>query len=341
MHNVEEISTEIMLDSCKAKPGMFQIIGTLGQGAFGKVFMVVQKDTGQIFAMKIMKISKILARSHELYINSECEILKSIIHPFIVRMHHAFQTSRKLYLIFDFASGGQLFLHLTREGLLDESTVKIYAAEIVLAVSFLHERGIIHRDLKPENILLHGSGHICISDFGLAKQNIGNSSCETNSFCGTIEYMAPEIISSAGHGKAADWWSVGVLLFEMMTGRPPYTGHSRMRIQERILKERLKVPSYLSSEAASLIKLLLTKDAKNRLGSGPRGPQNVKDHKFFSGVNWDKVLNLEVTPSFQPKAENGILDSPECCRTSTMDEDSPSSSPLNFDPELFNHYIKI
>ncbi|KAL5711494.1 non-specific serine/threonine protein kinase [Ranunculus cassubicifolius] len=304
----------------------FEVLKVVGQGAFGKVFQVRKKGTFDIYAMKVVRKDKILEKNHVEYMKAERDILTKVDHPFIVQLKYSFQTKYRLYLVLDFVNGGHLFFQLYRHGLFREDLARIYAAEIVSAVSHLHANGIMHRDLKPENILLDADGHAMLTDFGLAKEF--EEDCRSNSLCGTVEYMAPEIVLGKGHDKAADWWSVGVLLFEMLTGKPPFIGGNREKIQKKIIKDKIKLPSFLTSEAHSLLKGLLQKEEKHRLGSGPNGSDEIKNHKWFKPINWRKLDAREIHPSFRPEIA-GI----EC--TSNFDErwtnmslvDSPASSP--------------
>ncbi|KAL9315178.1 hypothetical protein ACSQ67_016179 [Phaseolus vulgaris] len=258
----------------------FEILKVVGQGAFAKVYQVRKKGTSEIYAMKVMRKDKIMEKNHTEYMKAERDIWTKLEHPFVVQLRYSFQTKYRLYLVLDFVNGGHLFFQLYHQGLFREDLARIYTAEIVSAVSHLHSNGIMHRDLKPENILLDADGHVMLTDFGLAKQF--EESTRSNSMCGTLEYMAPEIILGKGHDKAADWWSVGVLLFEMLTGKPPFCGGSRDKIQNKIVKDKMKLPAFLSSEAHSLLKALLQKEATKRLGFGPRGLRKLKD---TSGLN--------------------------------------------------------
>ncbi|EXB74404.1 Serine/threonine-protein kinase [Morus notabilis] len=276
----------------------FEVLKVVGQGAFAKVYQVRKRGTSEIYAMKVMRKDKIMEKNHAEYMKAERDILTIIDHPFIVQLRYSFQTKYRLYLVLDFVNGGHLFFQLYHQGLFREDLARIYAAEIVSAVSHLHANGIMHRDLKPENILLDADGHAMLTDFGLAKQFEENE--RSNSLCGTVEYMSPEIVLGKGHDKAADWWSVGVLLFEMLTGKPPFTG-SREKIQQKIVKDKIKLPTYLSSEAHSLLKGLLQKDASKRLGSGARGSEEIKSHKWFKPINWRKLEAREIQPSFRPE----------------------------------------
>lgn len=276
----------------------FEILKVVGQGAFAKVYQVRKKGSSEIYAMKVMRKDKIMENNHAEYMKAERDILTNVDHSFIVQLRYSFQTKYRLYLVLDFVNGGHLFFQLYHHGLFREDLARIYAAEIVSAVAHLHANGIMHRDLKPENILLDEDGHAMLTDFGLAKKFDGST--RSNSMCGTLEYMSPEIVLGKGHDKAADWWSVGVLLFEMLTGKPPYTGN-REKIQQKIMKEKIKLPAFLSSEAHSLLKALLTKEASKRLGSGPTGGEEIKRHKWFKPINWKKLEARQIQPSFRPE----------------------------------------
>jgi tRNA A-37 threonylcarbamoyl transferase component Bud32 len=243
---VTHIETETSAAATKRRlgPHDFELMRVVGQGAFGKVFQVRKRDTQEIFAMKVMRKDRILERSHGEYVRAERDALTAVVHPYIVTLRYSFQTSQKLYLVLDFINGGHLFFQLYRAGTFSEQLAKLYTAELVLAVAYLHSQGFVHRDLKPENVLLDSEGHVKITDFGLAKGNLSDAEGQrTNSFIGTMEYMAPEIIAGKGHGKAVDWWSVGILLYEMLCGMPPFRSKSRPSLQKLILSAKVKFPS--------------------------------------------------------------------------------------------------
>ncbi|KAF4402266.1 hypothetical protein G4B88_003187 [Cannabis sativa] len=304
----------------------FEVLKVVGQGAFAKVYQVRKKGTLDIYAMKVMRKDKIMEKNHAEYMKAERDILTQIDHPFIVQLRYSFQTKYKLYLVLDFVNGGHLFFQLYHQGLFREDLARIYAAEIVSAVSHLHANGIMHRDLKPENILLDADGHAMLTDFGLAKQFDENM--RSNSLCGTVEYMSPEIVLGKGHNKAADWWSVGILLFEMLTGKPPFTGN-REKIQQKIVKDKIKLPAYLSSEAHSLLKGMLQKDASKRLGSGAGGSEEIKRHRWFKAINWRKLDGREIQPSFRPEvAGTHCVANFEKHWTDMPLVDSPVASPI-------------
>ncbi|PAV69263.1 hypothetical protein WR25_05066 [Diploscapter pachys] len=255
----------------KVGPSDFELLRVLGKGGYGKVFQVRKTtgtDAGKIFAMKVLQKATIVRNQKDTaHTRAERNILEAVKSPFICDLLFAFQTGGKLYLILEYLSGGELFTHLEREGMFMEDTAAFYLSEIVVSLEHLHRQGIIYRDLKPENILLDGRGHVKLTDFGLCKEAIEGDQ-KTHTFCGTIEYMAPEILMRCGHGKAVDWWSLGALMFDMLTGGPPFIADNRKRTIDKILKGRLTLPAYLSPEARDLIKRLLKRHVDTRLGAG-------------------------------------------------------------------------
>uniref|UniRef100_A0A7N0UPH7 non-specific serine/threonine protein kinase n=1 Tax=Kalanchoe fedtschenkoi TaxID=63787 RepID=A0A7N0UPH7_KALFE len=277
----------------------FEVLKVVGQGAFGKVYQVRKRDNLKIYAMKVVRKDKVIEKDQTSYMQAERDVLSKIDHPFIVRLRYSFQTKYRLYLVMDFVNGGHLLFQLRRQGLFREELARIYAAEIVSAVSHLHKNSIMHRDLKPQNVLLDADGHVMLTDFGLAKEF--DETTRSNSLCGTTEYMPPEILLGKGHDKAADWWSVGILLYEMLTGKLPFSGKNRQVIQHKILKDKLKLPSFLSSEGHSLLKGLLRKEPNIRLGSGNFGCEELKSHKWFKCINWKKLEARQLQPSFLPQ----------------------------------------
>ncbi|QDZ22986.1 serine/threonine-protein kinase [Chloropicon primus] len=277
----------------------FELLRVVGQGAFGKVFQVRLKRTDEIYAMKVLKKSQILEKDHIDYMRVEREILTSVNHPFIVTLYNTFQTSSKLYMVMEFINGGHLFFQLYDQGLFTEDIARFFAAEMVLAVGHLHSLGFVHRDMKPENVLLGADGHLKVTDFGLAKCNMTDEP-RTNSMCGTIEYMAPEVILGNGHGKTVDWWSIGILLYEMLVGLPPFRSKNKNTLKKKITRDKIKLPKYLTSEAHSLIKALLQRDPSKRLGYGPSGFEQIKKHPFFKTIHWKKLENLEIPSPFKP-----------------------------------------
>uniref|UniRef100_A0A8C2I8N6 non-specific serine/threonine protein kinase n=1 Tax=Cyprinus carpio TaxID=7962 RepID=A0A8C2I8N6_CYPCA len=271
--SVKEISiTHLVKEgSEKADTRQFELCKVLGQGSFGKVFLVRKitgPDAGQLYAMKVLKKATLKVRDR-VRTKMERDILVEVNHPFIVKLHYAFQTEGKLYLILDFLRGGDLFTRLSKEVMFTEEDVKFYLAELALALDHLHGLGIIYRDLKPENILLDNDGHIKLTDFGLSKESADHEN-KAYSFCGTVEYMAPEVVNRRGHTHSADWWSYGVLMFEMLTGTLPFQGKDRKETMTMILK-------------------------------GPiSAPQSIKRHSFFTKIDWNKLYRKEVAPPFKP-----------------------------------------
>ncbi|EFO27922.1 AGC/RSK/P70 protein kinase [Loa loa] len=284
-------------------PENFQLLKVLGKGGYGKVFQVRKingKDEGRIFAMKVLKKATIIRNQKDTaHTKAERNILEAVKSPFICDLLYAFQTGGKLYLILEYLSGGELFMHLEREGLFMEDTAAFYLSEIVCSLEHLHRQGIIYRDLKPENILLDSRGHVKLTDFGLCKEAIEGDQ-KTHTFCGTIEYMAPEILMRVGHNKAVDWWSLGALTYDMLTGGPPFTADNRKKTIDKILKGRLTLPSFLSMEARDLIKRLLKRHVETRLGAGPEDACEIKQHSFFRSFNWDLVYARKLEPPYKP-----------------------------------------
>ncbi|VIO95591.1 ribosomal protein S6 kinase alpha 3, putative [Brugia malayi] len=293
--------TEIAKEGEKADPSQFELLSMIGQGSFGKVLLVKKihgRDTGQLFAMKILKKATLKVRDRY-RTKMERDILARFCHPFIVRLHYAFQTEGKLYLILDFLPGGDLFNRLSKEIMFTEDDVKFYLAEIALALGHLHSLGIAYRDLKPENVLLDADGHINLTDFGLSKESVEKNG-KTYSFCGTVEYMAPEVVNRRGHTVAADWWSFGVLMYEMLTGDLPFHGSNRRETMSMILRAKLTMPQSLSVEAQQLLRALFKRNPTNRLGCSNDDVKSIKSHPFFGTINWEKLYRREVQPPFKP-----------------------------------------
>uniref|UniRef100_A0A452R8D1 Ribosomal protein S6 kinase n=1 Tax=Ursus americanus TaxID=9643 RepID=A0A452R8D1_URSAM len=259
---------------------------------------VTRPDSGHLYAMKVLKKATLKVRDR-VRTKMERDILADVNHPFVVKLHYAFQTEGKLYLILDFLRGGDLFTRLSKEVMFTEEDVKFYLAELALGLDHLHSLGIIYRDLKPENILLDEEGHIKLTDFGLSKEAIDHEK-KAYSFCGTVEYMAPEVVNRQGHTHSADWWSYGVLMFEMLTGSLPFQGKDRKETMTLILKAKLGMPQFLSTEAQSLLRALFKRNPANRLGSGPDGAEEIKRHAFYSTIDWNKLYRREIKPPFKP-----------------------------------------
>ena len=296
----------------------FELLKVLGKGSFGKVFLVRMLLTGSVYAMKVLKKSEVVRRRQVAHTKAERRIMGGIDHPFIVALRFAFQTSDKLYMVTDFVRGGELFFHLKKARVFPEPLVRFFGAELVCALGHLHSLDIVYRDLKPENVLLDADGHIHITDFGLSKEEVSDPRGATT-FCGTPEYLAPEMLlnrkSRAGYGKGVDWWSLGTLLYEMLTGWPPFYDKNLRKMCEQILRSDLAFPAdcTASPEARDLIRGLLQRDPAKRLGSRrvgeghpapPTGLSEVQAHPFFAGIDWAALEALELQPPFKPKVDS-------------------------------------
>jgi len=281
----------------------FELLKVIGKGSFAKVMLVKKKDDGCIYAMKVLRKHTIITKGEVTHTKAEKTILARIQHPFIVKLHYAFQTNEKLYMILSFVNGGELFYHLERDGKFSEERARFYAAEMVCAIAHLHSLNIVHRDLKPENILLDADGHIVITDFGLAKE-ITDKKKITMTFCGTPDYIAPEIIKGKGHGTAVDWWIIGTLIYEMLTGLTPFYSKDITQCYEKILSAPVKFPSSLSTDAMDIISQFLMRNPEKRLGSGKDGIVFIKKHPWFAPIDWEKLEKKELNPPFKPKVRS-------------------------------------
>jgi serum/glucocorticoid-regulated kinase 2 len=292
------ISSSVTIDD-------FEILQVVGKGSYGKVMQVRKRDTGKIYAMKVLKKQMLVARKQVAHTKTERRVLELIDHPFLVTLQFAFQSETKLYMVLDYFTGGELFFHLKHGGKFSESRARFYAAEISLALQCLHDNKIIYRDLKPENVLLDDEGHIRLTDFGLSKESTQGQQL-THTFCGTPEYLAPEVIQGSWYGHAVDWWSMGTLLYEMLTGWPPFYNENLHVMYERITRAPLNFPNDMSNEAKSLLTGLLQRDPRKRLGSKD-GMQDFKDHPFFASINWRELYEKKTPPPFIPETTEGVL----------------------------------
>lgn len=248
----------------------------------------------------------ILAEDKVNQIISERIIMSRSDHPFIVKLFWAYQTSKVLNLVMEFCPGGELFFHLHNLGRFTEEQARFYFGEILLGLEYLHMNGILYRDLKPENILIDLDGHIKLTDFGLSKLNIDKDTV-TYTYCGSPEYMSPEMLKRSGHTRCADFYSLGALLFEMLTGLPPYYNSNRNLMYNKIQYEDLMIPNYISRTARSLISALLEKDASKRLGS-TRGTEEVKQHPWCTKIDWNKLYQKKIIPPFRPNLKTSNFD---------------------------------
>ncbi|KAL5359826.1 kinase-like domain-containing protein [Aspergillus floccosus] len=277
----------------------FDLLKVVGKGSFGKVMQVMKKDTGRIYALKTIRKAHIISRSEVTHTLAERSVLAQINNPFIVPLKFSFQSPEKLYLVLAFVNGGELFHHLQREQRFDINRARFYTAELLCALECLHGFKVIYRDLKPENILLDYTGHIALCDFGLCKLDMKDED-RTNTFCGTPEYLAPELLLGNGYTKSVDWWTLGVLLYEMLTGLPPFYDENTNDMYRKILQEPLMFPSddIVPPAARDLLSRLLDRDPQRRLGAN--GAAEIKSHHFFANIDWRKLLQRKYEPSFRP-----------------------------------------
>ncbi|XP_016371282.1 protein kinase C zeta type-like isoform X1 [Sinocyclocheilus rhinocerous] len=293
--------------------GDFDLIRVIGRGSYAKVLLVRLKKNEQIYAMKVVK--KELVHDDEKkrkdidWVQTEKHVFEQAsTNPFLVGLHSCFQTESRLFLVIEYVNGGDLMFHMQKQRKLPEEHARFYAAEICIALNFLHEKGIIYRDLKLDNVLLDQDGHIKITDYGMCKEGIRPGDT-TSTFCGTPNYIAPEILRGEDYGFSVDWWALGVLMFEMMAGRSPFdiiTDNPDMNTEEYlfqvILEKPIRIPRSLSVKAASVLKGFLNKDPKERLGCQVQtGFTDIKSHTFFRSIDWDQLEQKQVTPPFKPQ----------------------------------------
>eukprot|EP00944_MAST-04C_sp_MAST-4C-sp1_P015522 g15522.t1 len=285
----------------------FELLKVLGKGSYGKVILVRKKsghDAGTLYAMKVLKKEHVMKKKQIAHTQTERSVLGSIRHPFIVRLHYAFQTGEKLHFVLDYCSGGELFFHLQKHGRFPPKLALFYTAELSLALGELHKHGVVYRDMKPENILLDDVGHVQLADFGLSKEGITSGEKGTRSFCGTPEYLAPEVLERKGHGFAVDWWALGALLYEMITGLPPWYSRDRQKMFACIRGAPLQFPGYVVGELKALIASFLIREPTNRLGGRGKDVVEIKEHPIFRNVNWNALVRRETKPPWKPPVKS-------------------------------------
>lgn len=317
-----EIRVQITYEQIKTKraltPRDFEFMKLIGRGTFGRVFQVRKKDTKRIYAMKVLSKKEIIAKKEVAHTIGERKILqRSLDSPFLVGLKFSFQTETELYLVTDFKSGGELFWHLQKETRFTEERARFYIAELVLALEHLHKYDIVYRDLKPENILLDATGHVALCDFGLSKPDLPSGQL-TNTFCGTTEYLAPEVLlDDHGYSKLVDFWSLGVLLFEMCCGWSPFYAEDTQQMYKNICFGKIRFPrGVIGEDGKQFVKGLLNRNPKHRLGAH-RDAAELKEHPFFKSIDWVALANKQVPPPFKPNVES-------------------DESTANFDPEFTN-----
>ncbi|KAK0201832.1 kinase-like domain-containing protein [Desarmillaria ectypa] len=282
----------------------FELITVIGKGSFGKVMQVRKRDTSRIYALKTIRKAHIVHRNEITHTLAERLVLAQVNSPFIVPLKFSFQSEQKLYLVLAFVNGGELFHHLQREQRFNEERSRFYSAELLLALEHLHELDVVYRDLKPENILLDFTGHIALCDFGLCKLNM-KANDKTNTFCGTPEYLAPEILNGHGYNKTIDWWTLGVLLYEMMSGLPPFYDEITDKMYEKILRDPLVFGPEIGGEAESILTGLLNRDPTQRLGVN--GADEIKKHPFFHNhIDFKKLAEKKIHPPYKPSVASPV-----------------------------------
>jgi protein kinase A len=280
----------------------FLLQRTLGTGSFGRVHLVQSKHNHRFYAMKVLKKAQVVKMKQIEHTNDERRMLNRVRHPFLVTLWGTWQDSRNLYMVMDFVEGGELFSLLRKSQRFPNPVAKFYAAEVTLALEYLHSHQIIYRDLKPENLLLDRHGHLKITDFGFAK----DVPDITWTLCGTPDYLAPEVVSSKGYNKSVDWWSLGILIFEMLCGFTPFwDSGSPVKIYENILRGKVKYPPYLHDDAVDLLSQLITADLTKRLGNLHGGPEDVKNHAWFAEVTWDRLARKDIDAPYIPPIRGG------------------------------------
>ncbi|ELR14687.1 protein kinase [Acanthamoeba castellanii str. Neff] len=311
----------------KARVSDFEPLYVIGRGSFGKVLQVKHKNTGKIYAMKVLNKKSIMDRNEMDHTKAEKSILMKLSSPFLVKLYYSFQTTDKLYFIMDYINGGELFCHLQKEKKFTEERVRFYSAEIVLGLEYLHNQGVIYRDLKPENLLLTADGHICMTDFGISKEGFVCKGARTATFCGTPEYLAPEVLEGQGYGKEVDWWSFGTLMYEMLTGLPPFYCDDVQVMYSKIMNEKLNPPKRIGEVAIDLLMQLLERSPSKRLCD----PEKIKAHPFFSSIDWAKLAEKELIPPYIPPVKSAL--SVAMIDPSFTNEDL-AMSPTGMDPEM-------
>ncbi|WPH02969.1 cAMP-dependent protein kinase type [Acrodontium crateriforme] len=280
----------------------FTISRTLGTGSFGRVHLVQSKHNQRFYAVKVLKKAQVVRMKQVEHTNDERRMLQRCRHPFLITLWGTWQDSKNLYMVMDFIEGGELFSLLRKSQRFPNPVAKFYAAEVTLALDYLHSVNIIYRDLKPENLLLDRHGHLKITDFGFAKEVPDI----TWTLCGTPDYLAPEVVSNKGYNKSVDWWSLGILIFEMLAGFTPFwDSGSPLKIYENILKGRVKYPPYIHPDAQDLLSKLITADLTKRLGNLHGGSKDVMQHQWFAEVTWERLAKKDIDAPYVPPVKGG------------------------------------
>lgn len=283
----------------------FHFLKVIGKGGHSIVLKARKRDTGCLYAIKVMSKAHLLKEDKAAQAFTELAVLKQVTHPFVIGLHYAFQSSKSLFLALDFCPGGELFYHLQNVGQFTEEQAKFYFAEVLLALDYLHQQNILYRDLKPENVLLDWEGHIRLTDFGVSKLNVTKTTVR-RSFCGSPEYMSPEMLSARGHTRTLDFYSLGAFLYEMLTGLPPFFNTSRALMFHAVQTQEVSFPPHLSTPVRHLMQRLLDKNPSTRLGA--QGVEEVKEHPWCREVQWETVLMKAKAPPFSPSRQSSNFD---------------------------------
>lgn len=284
---------------------MFDLGVTLGTGSFGRVRFATHKESGIGMAIKMLKKVEVVRLQQIEHMLAEKDILAEISggkseaikpHPFIVNLIATFHNKSFLYMVLEYVNGGEFFTHLRKAGRLEDAVAKFYSASVIEIFAHLHSANIIYRDLKPENLLLDSKGFLKITDFGFAKKVL----FKTYTLCGTPEYIAPEVLLNKGHGKGVDWWTLGILMFEMLAGQPPFVDDDPMGIYQQVLKGKLNFPRFFHRNAKGLVKKLLSADLTKRYGCLKNGPADIKKHKWFVGFDFEELVARKLDPPIKP-----------------------------------------
>lgn len=310
----------------------FELVKVLGRGHFGKVLLAKHLKSGKHFAIKALKKSDVIVREEVEGLMAEKRIFQVanlVTHPFLVNLHSCFQTSTHVCFVMEYACGGDLMLHIHTD-IFSEPRAIFYAACVVLGLQYLHDNKIIYRDLKLDNLLLDADGFVKIADFGLCKEGIGFGDT-TGTFCGTPEFLAPEVLTQALYTRAVDWWGLGVLIFEMLVGESPFSGDSEEEVFDSIVNHEVLYPRFLSIEAVAIMRRLLRKNPTRRLGASETDAEDVKRQAFFRSINWEQLLARKVTPPFRP-----TIKSPDdvCNFDEEFTKEKPHLSPPQAQREL-------
>ncbi|KAK8759598.1 hypothetical protein V5799_002769, partial [Amblyomma americanum] len=283
----------------------FEFISVLGRGHFGKVILSKHKTSGQYFAIKALKKGDIVARDELESLMAEkriFEVANSVQHPFLVNLFACFQTTNHVCFVMEYACGGDLMMHIHTD-IFPEPRAAFYAACVVLGLQFLHENRIIYRDLKLDNLLLDAEGYVKLADFGLCKEGMGYGD-RTGTFCGTPEFLAPEVLTETSYTRAVDWWGLGVLVFEMLVGESPFPGDDEEEVFDSIVHDEVRYPRFLSIEAVAIMRRLLRKNPERRLGTSEKDAEDVKKQAFFRNINWEHLLVKKLKPPFVPTVKS-------------------------------------